>query len=127
MNFCAEHATMDNNPSKKPGWKKGGGPEKAPVGPARAWQKERGAAGAPAGMGRKVKLLGSLTGFFILLALLFWFIQWLLAGKKTALVLVVAGYETNLTLPHNATGRQGAEAFGRDGQCLEVHNPTRRR
>lgn len=102
---------MDNNPSKKPGWKKGGGPEKAPVGPARAWQKERGAAGAPAGMGRKVKLLGSLTGFFILLALLFWFIQWLLAGKKTALVLVVAGYETNLTLPHNATGRQGAEAL----------------
>jgi hypothetical protein len=96
---------------KKPGWKQGGPDQKKAAEPVRDWKKEKGAVGAPTGATRKIKVLASVTVLFALLGLVVWLLYFLFLPKKTALILVVAGYETNLTLPQNAPGRAGIDAL----------------
>src|SRR5579871_2425808 len=66
---------------------------------------------------RKGRILLLFLGLFVLCALVVWVSLWFRPGKDTALVLLVAGYEDNLALPHNVYGRQGLvelAALGRE-------------
>src|SRR6188768_1943669 len=56
---------------------------------------------------RGVRVLIAFLCLFALCAALVWVALWLRPGKDTALVLIGAGYEDNLAVPHNAYGRQG--------------------
>jgi hypothetical protein len=62
-------------------------------------------------------LFAVLVGVFTIVVL------WLIPAKPIRLVLVTAGYETNLSIPHNVAGRQTAAklaALFKDSKLVEV-------
>jgi hypothetical protein len=58
---------------------------------------------------RGVYIVLAFATLFVLCAVLVWVALWLRPGKDTALVLIGAGYEDNLAVPHNVYGRRGLE------------------
>ncbi|HYT92849.1 MAG TPA: hypothetical protein VEL76_29300, partial [Gemmataceae bacterium] len=47
----------------------------------------------------------------VLCGLITWLILWLRPSKGTAVLILTAGYEENLAVPHNVAGRDGAKAL----------------
>jgi hypothetical protein len=47
----------------------------------------------------------------VLLAALVWVVLWLRPARGTGVLIVTAGYEDNLAVPHNVYGREGARAL----------------
>jgi hypothetical protein len=58
---------------------------------------------------RKSKLFSVAAGFIVMTGLLVWVILWLLSTQAPALLLVGAGYQQNLVVPHNVYGWQGLQ------------------
>lgn len=93
-----------------PAWKKAAGPSSPGSRASRpGWRAEPDAAPTRRGLSRRTKLgLGVFT-LIALSALLIWVVWWLIPPKSACLVLVGAGYEDNLAVPHNVPGWHGLE------------------
>jgi hypothetical protein len=91
-------------------WKTGSGPSPQESAPRKPWQSSAPAEVAPGK--RSSGRAGFFFGLAVLLAgfaVLFYILTWLQPAKGTCLILVGAGYEENLSLPHNVYGRLGLE------------------
>jgi hypothetical protein len=79
----------------------------------RAWQKieQPKTSKVSSGTSRGIKLGIAGGALAVLIGLLVWIVFWLRTPKPACLVLIGAGYETNLALPHNAAGWKGLEAL----------------
>lgn len=60
---------------------------------------------------RALKVAGATLALGILGGLLIWVSTWLWPPKPAALILIGAGYEQNLAIPHNAYGRRSLQAL----------------
>lgn len=60
---------------------------------------------------RKTKLGAGVLAFLLFNILLIWVIYWLWPPKPASLVLIGAGYESNLAVPHNVYGWNGLESL----------------
>src|SRR5947209_6903124 len=69
------------------------------------WRREARPPGTP--WGRRLRLGALVLAFLTCTGLLVWASFWLFPPQPACLVLVGAGYETNLAVPHNAHGREG--------------------
>jgi hypothetical protein len=103
---------MSNDKSRKPSWRSEV-PKKDKKQEARpAWQRE---AEVPTEVtprwNRKTKIGVGVFGFLAFNALLIWVIYWLWPPKPSCLVLLGAGYEDNLAVPHNVYGSNGLESL----------------
>ena len=58
---------------------------------------------------RRLGVAGLFGGFLACTGLLVWASFWLFPPKPAGLILVGAGYETNLAVPHNVAGREGMQ------------------
>ena len=97
------------NPSRHP-WHPQPAPAPAPPPDARRWRREPGA-GAARRWGRR-SVFGLLTlAFVACTGLLVWAVLWFWPPRPARLVLVGAGYETNLAVPPNVYGREGLNAL----------------
>lgn len=88
---------VDRAPAAQPGWKK----------QASGWQRDASPPTTPWRLSRGSKFgiaFGSVLGLVVALAVLIYFI-W--PPQPAALILAGAGYETNLSVPHNAHGWRG--------------------
>src|SRR5262245_17919435 len=95
---------------------------------ARAAWRSRGERAALAGPRRHVgRVLLVLLALLLLCAALIWVSLWLRPGKDTALVLLGAGYEDNLAVPHNVYGTQGLQALAELGRVEPVSGGGRLR
>src|SRR2546430_14438220 len=72
-------------------------------GPAPGWRAESRARGRP----RVVRLVLTAGAYFAACGLFLWVALWLWPPRPACLVLVGAGYGTNLAIPHNVYGRNG--------------------
>src|SRR5262245_13807351 len=77
------------------------------------WKKETVVAEKTTGkkLTRKTKLGLGVLAFLLFNALLVWVIYWLWPPKPTCLVLIGAGYENNLAVPHNVYGWNSLEGL----------------
>src|SRR5947199_7819291 len=88
-------AAGDRNREAQPGWRKEPAPSERA---SRKWS-------------RQSKLGVGVGAFFVFSALFVWVVYWLLPLKPSALVLLGAAYEDNLSVPHNVYGWQGLKDF----------------
>src|SRR5262249_36929005 len=80
------------------------------------WRRDKEAPAAPVvtlSRRKKLAIVGAATA--LLVGVLIWVVWWLFPPKPAALVLVGAGYETNLAVPHNAEGWKGLKDL--EGGC----------
>ncbi len=73
------------------------------AGPVARWRRER-ASSSRAGS-RRLTILTA-CAYFALTGVLVWVALWLWPPRASCVILVGAGYETNLAVPHNAEGRR---------------------
>ncbi|MFO0850726.1 MAG: vWA domain-containing protein [Gemmataceae bacterium] len=93
-----------SNPTPSPGWGLAPGRAAVPV-PRWARPDPRG----PAGWGRLAAVTALALGLLAATAAAVWLGLWYRPPRPVALVLVGAGYETNLAVPHNVPGWRSAE------------------
>ena len=118
---------MSSDKPRKPSWRSEV-PKKATKSEAArpAWQREAAApVEATPRWNRKTKIGVGVFGFLAFNALLIWVIYWLWPPKPSCLVLLGAGYEDNLSVPHNVYGANGLDglaelARGGSGNVLNM-------
>jgi hypothetical protein len=103
---------MSSDKPRKPSWRTDV-PKKERKQEARpAWQREVETPAAPPGRWtRKTKIGTGVLAFLLLNALLIFVIYWLWPPKPSCLVLLGAGYEDNLAVPHNVYGWEGMQGL----------------
>src|SRR5687767_12263945 len=97
------------SPGPSPTW----GPPSGPDPRAPAWA--RPAAASVRGVGRGVFVTVLLVGLLTASGLLVWLALWYRPPRPIDVVLVGAGYESNLTVPHNVYGWRTAERLAAGG------------
>src|SRR5205823_13570673 len=106
--ICSTGLAMSNTPSNPShrAWRPQPAARPAPASDARRWRREPGASGGTArrwvhrfGFGLLALAFLACTGLFV------WAVLWLWPPPPARLVLVGAGYETNLAVPPNVYGR----------------------
>ena len=103
---------MSSTPLNSPRhpWRSQPAPAAAPPPDSRRWRREPGS-GTARRWGRR-SVFGLLTLAFVACAvLLVWAVLWFWPPRPARLVLVGAGYETNLAVPPNVYGREGLNAL----------------
>lgn len=102
----------DKHRPSVPSWKQGSAPADRKREAQPGWRKEPAPAErAGRTWSRQTKLGVGAAAFFVFSALFVWVIYWLLPLKPSALVLLGAAYEDNLSVPHNVYGWQGLKNF----------------
>lgn len=104
---------MSNNEVRPsgPSWRPGDRPAPRIVGEEPKWRAERDRGRRPHATVRFAKVAATLVTFGIFCALLIWVSSWLRLPRPVALVLIGAGYETNLAVPANVYGWKGLGDF----------------
>lgn len=73
-------------------------------------------------LGRSLRIGAVWCAFLLLFGLVFWMALWLRLPRHARMVLIGAGYEDNLAVPHNVYGRMGLETLA--DQIENGHAPT---
>jgi len=104
----------DQTTPPRPGWRPAGGSGERTARTGPRWRRGP-AAHAPrrSRWTRRAQLAVAVPAFAAACALLIWVSSWLRPPRPARLVLIGAGYEGNLAIPHNAYGREGLRRLAR--------------
>src|SRR4051812_1571700 len=98
--------------SANPSWKPGTAPAGGEAPPAERWRSGSGTEMVRPKRSLPLVRIGlALALFFGIFCGLVYLSTWLSPAKGTCLVVIGAGYEDNLAVPHNVYGRKGLEAL----------------
>jgi hypothetical protein len=102
-------------PINTPSWRSGRAAPPPPT-PRPAWRTGAAPTDAPTRSRWAARVVAVLILFLIGCAALIWISFWLAPSRPARLLLVGAGYEENLAIPHNVPGRRGLEQLARLAQ-----------
>ena len=101
-----------NEPHPPPrSWKPEVEPDEAKRGAGPMWRRDRAAVPVVGVRTRRSRMLIGGAAFLFCTALLVWVSFWLWPVQRASLILIGAGYETNLAVPPNVYGRESLAAF----------------
>jgi hypothetical protein len=112
---------MANPPSRKPSWRDAADSSRGGVTGNKPWQqgRDKSRLGAPWWQKRPFRIAMVGGSIALLLGLILAVVLYFRPPKPFAVVLMGAGYQENLALPHNVPGVRGVEAIGAWADSIE--------
>jgi hypothetical protein len=104
---------MPNPPSRKPSWRDAADSARSGVAGNKPWQQgtDRARLGTPWWKKRPFRIAMAGGSIALLLGVILAIVLWFRPAKPFAVVLMGAGYEENLAVPHNVPGLHGVDAL----------------